>query len=78
MDELFEQSRNIFVGDLNQPRKFTKQIAFNVSAHRRLPRRRLDQGRMEDGRRDQEDSDPSIKLTATCVRCLCSSGTAKP
>ena len=56
MDELFEQSRNIFVGDSNEPGKFTKQIAFNViPAHRRLPRRRLDQGRMEDGGRDQED-----------------------
>src|SRR4026209_26600 len=30
MDELFEQSRNIFVGDANAPVKFTKQIAFNV------------------------------------------------
>src|SRR6185295_12035473 len=33
MDELFEQSRNIFVGDANQARKFTKQIAFNVIPH---------------------------------------------
>src|SRR4051794_32718111 len=30
MDELFEQSRNIFVGDQNEPRHFQKQIAFNV------------------------------------------------
>src|SRR5690242_14555374 len=27
MDELFEQSRNIFVGDPNEPELFTKQIA---------------------------------------------------
>src|SRR6185369_767848 len=33
MDELFEQSRNIFVGDANSPVKFTKQIAFNVIPH---------------------------------------------
>ena len=33
MDELFEQSRNIFVGDSNSPSKFTKQIAFNVIPH---------------------------------------------
>ena len=33
MDELFEQSRNIFVGDANQPVKFTKQIAFNLIPH---------------------------------------------
>jgi aspartate-semialdehyde dehydrogenase len=29
MDELFEQSRAIFVGDPVEPRKFTKRIAFN-------------------------------------------------
>ncbi|HVJ01491.1 MAG TPA: aspartate-semialdehyde dehydrogenase, partial [Sphingomonas sp.] len=33
MDELFEQSRNIFVGDQADPVKFTKQIAFNVIPH---------------------------------------------
>src|SRR3712207_1298465 len=33
MDELFEQSRNIFVGDPNEPAFFTKQIAFNVIPH---------------------------------------------
>ena len=33
MDELFEQSRNIFVGDPAVPGKFTKQIAFNVIPH---------------------------------------------
>src|SRR5215216_2914625 len=30
MDELFEQSRNIFVGDSNEPKVYPKQIAFNV------------------------------------------------
>src|SRR4030095_14764011 len=30
MDELFEQSRNIFVADPVEKEKFTKQIAFNV------------------------------------------------
>jgi aspartate-semialdehyde dehydrogenase len=33
MDELFEQSRNIFVGDPAVAHKFTKQIAFNVIPH---------------------------------------------
>ncbi len=33
MDELFEQSRAIFVGDAVEPRTFTKQIAFNVIPH---------------------------------------------
>jgi aspartate-semialdehyde dehydrogenase len=69
MDELFEQSRNIFVGDSNQPRKFTKQIAFNVIPH-------IDTF-LDDGSTKEEWKmvvetkkilDPSIKLTATCVR----------
>ena len=33
MDELFEQTRAIFVGDPKETRKFTKQIAFNVIPH---------------------------------------------
>ena len=69
MDELFEQSRNIFVGDANEPRKFTKQIAFNVIPH-------IDDF-LDDGSTKEEWKmvvetkkilDPSIKLTATCVR----------
>ena len=69
MDELFEQSRNIFVGDSNEPKKFTKQIAFNVIPH-------ID-AFLDDGSTKEEWKmvvetkkilDPSIKLTATCVR----------
>ena len=69
MDELFEQSRNIFVGDPAEPKKFTKQIAFNVIPH-------IDTF-MEDGFTKEEWKmmaetkkilDPSIKLVATCVR----------
>jgi aspartate-semialdehyde dehydrogenase len=69
MDELFEQSRNIFVGDPNAPVKFTKQIAFNVIPH-------IDTF-LDDGSTKEEWKmvvetkkilDPSIKLTATCVR----------
>src|SRR3546814_9660478 len=33
MDELFEQTRAIFVGDPKENKKFTKQIAFNVIPH---------------------------------------------
>src|SRR3546814_1387872 len=33
MDELFEQTRAVFVGDPKENRKFTKQIAFNVIPH---------------------------------------------
>src|SRR5438045_5459537 len=69
MDELFEQSRNIFVGDSNEPAKFTKQIAFNVIPH-------IDSF-LDDGSTKEEWKmvvetkkilDPAIKVTATCVR----------
>ena len=69
MDELFEQSRNIFVGDSNEPHKFTKQIAFNVIPH-------IDEF-LDDGSTKEEWKmvvetkkilDPKIKVTATCVR----------
>ncbi len=69
MDELFEQSRNIFVGDSNEPAFFTKQIAFNVIPH-------IDDF-LDDGSTKEEWKmvvetkkilGSSIKLTATCVR----------
>ena len=69
MDELFEQSRNIFVGDSSEPVKFTKQIAFNVIPH-------IDSF-LDDGSTKEEWKmvvetkkiiDPKIKVTATCVR----------
>ncbi|WP_298171229.1 aspartate-semialdehyde dehydrogenase [Novosphingobium sp.] len=69
MDELFEQSRAIFVGDSVEPRKFTKQIAFNVIPH-------IDSF-LDDGSTKEEWKmvaetkkilDPKIKVTATCVR----------
>ncbi len=69
MDELFEQSRNIFVGDSADAKKFTKQIAFNVIPH-------IDSF-LDDGYTKEEWKmmvevkkilDPKIKLTATCVR----------
>jgi aspartate-semialdehyde dehydrogenase len=69
MDELFEQSRNIFVGDRSEPVKFPKQIAFNV-----IPQC---DSFLEDGSTKEEWKmvvetkkilDSAIKLTATCVR----------
>ena len=69
MDELFEQSRNIFVGDSVEPVKFTKQIAFNVIPH-------IDSF-LDDGSTKEEWKmvvetkkilDPKIKVSATCVR----------
>jgi len=69
MDELFEQSRGIFVGDRVDARKFTKQIAFNVIPH-------IDSF-LDDGSTKEEWKmvvetkkilDSRIKVTATCVR----------
>ena len=69
MDELFEQSRNIFVGDPAVAQKFTKQIAFNVIPH-------IDSF-LDDGSTKEEWKmvvetkkilDPRIKVSATCVR----------
>jgi aspartate-semialdehyde dehydrogenase len=69
MDELFEQSRNIFVGDANDPAFFTKQIAFNVIPH--IDSFLDDGSTKEDWKMVVETKkilDPRIKVTATCVR----------
>src|SRR5579862_2450009 len=69
MDELFSQTRAVFVSDPVQAKKFTKRIAFNLIPH-------IDVF-MEDGFTKEEWKmmaetkkilDPKIKLTATCVR----------
>lgn len=69
MDELFNQTRAIFVNDPVQPGKFTKQIAFNVIPH-------IDDF-MDSGETKEEWKlmvetkkilGPKIKVTATCVR----------
>jgi len=69
MDELFEQTRAIFVSDQVEAKKFPRRIAFNVIPH-------IDVF-MEDGYTKEEWKmvaetkkilDPKIKLTATCVR----------
>ena len=69
MDELFEQSRAIFVGDQAEPKKFTKQIAFNVIPHIDVF---LDDGSTKEEWKMVAETkkilDPKIKLTATCVR----------
>ncbi len=68
-DELFTQTRGIFVNDEMVKEQFPKQIAFNVIPHC---------GDFGDGGYTQEETklvnethkmlDPSIKVTATCVR----------
>ena len=69
MDELWDQTKGVYVLGAPPPKKFTKQIAFNVIPH-------IDVF-MEDGFTKEEWKmtvetqkilDPAIKLTATCVR----------
>ncbi len=69
MDELFAQTRAVFVSDPIEPKKFPKRIAFNVIPH-------IDVF-MDDGATKEEWKmvaetkkmlDRSIKLIATCVR----------
>ncbi|MGF1464045.1 MAG: aspartate-semialdehyde dehydrogenase [Maricaulaceae bacterium] len=69
MDELWNQTKTIYVNDPIEPEQFTRQIAFNVIPH-------IDVF-MEDGATKEEWKmvvetkkilDPKIKLHATCVR----------
>ena len=69
MDELWEQAKGVFVLGAPDPKKFTKQIAFNVIPH-------IDDF-LDDGSTKEEWKmtaevkkilDPSIMLHATCVR----------
>jgi aspartate-semialdehyde dehydrogenase len=69
MDELFNQTRAVFVADPIENKKFTKRIAFNVIPH-------IDSF-MEDGYTKEEWKvlaetkkmlDPKIKVTCTAVR----------
>ncbi len=78
MDELFNQTRGIYVNDPVQPAKFTKQIAFNCIPH-------IDKF-MDDGSTKEEWKmvvetrkilDPDIQVTATCVRMPCFVGHAE-
>ena len=69
MDELWDQTKGVFVLGPGEPKKFPKQIAFNV-----IP---FIGSFNEDGYTDEEAKmwnethkmiDPAIKLTVTCVR----------
>ena len=69
MDELWNQTKNVFVLGAPEPKKFPKQIAFNV-----IP---FIGAFNDDGYTDEEAKmwnethkmiDPSIQLTVTCVR----------
>jgi aspartate-semialdehyde dehydrogenase len=69
MDELFRQTRAVFVADPIQKEKFTKQIAFNVIPH---IDKFLDSGFTKEEWKmmveTQKILDPDIQVVATCVR----------
>lgn len=69
MDELFNQTKAMFVNEDQKPQEFTKPIAFNVIPHIDTFNR--------DGSTGEEEKiimetrkilDPAIKVSATCVR----------
>jgi aspartate-semialdehyde dehydrogenase len=69
MDELWTQTKGIFVTDPPTAEKFTKQIAFNVIPHIDVF---LDDGSTKEEWKMVAETkkiiDPKIKVTATCVR----------
>ncbi|MSO55174.1 MAG: aspartate-semialdehyde dehydrogenase [Rhodospirillales bacterium] len=71
MDELFNQTRGIYVNDAwkSHQRKFTKQIAFNAIPHIDIF---MDDGSTKEEWKMQAETrkilDPEIQVSATCVR----------
>lgn len=69
MDELFNQTRSVYMNDMTQPNVFAKQMAFNV-----IPQIDVfmdDRATKEEWKMRVETKkilDPKIKLMATCVR----------
>jgi aspartate-semialdehyde dehydrogenase len=69
MDELWGQTKGIFATNPPEPKKFTKQIAFNIIPHIDVF---LDDGSTKEEWKMSAETkkilDPKIKVTATCVR----------
>ena len=69
MDELFNQTQNIYANQEVKKDKFTKQIAFNVIPHIGSF---LDNGNTEEEQKMIDETkkilDQGIKISATCVR----------
>src|SRR6202140_2023161 len=69
MDELFAQTRAIYVNETVKPEQLTKQIAFNVIPH--IDEFMADGSTKEEWKMAVETRkilDPDIAVTATCVR----------
>ncbi len=69
MDELFNQTRSIYMNDDPRPQEFTKQIAFNIIPH--IDEFMDDRMTKEEWKMVAETKkilDPAIKVCANCVR----------
>jgi aspartate-semialdehyde dehydrogenase len=69
MDELFSQTKDLYIHEHRKPMKFTKPIAFNVIPH--IDVFMEDGDTKEEWKMIQETKkilDPLIEVTATCVR----------
>jgi aspartate-semialdehyde dehydrogenase len=69
MDELYDQTKGMYVHDHKEPQNFTKRIAFNVIPHIDVF---MDDGTTKEEWKMVEETkkilDPNVKVTATCVR----------
>ncbi|MCZ6524262.1 MAG: aspartate-semialdehyde dehydrogenase [Alphaproteobacteria bacterium] len=69
MDELFHQTKAVYVNDAIEPQQFSKQIAFNVIPH--IDVFMANGSTREEWKMEAETRKilgPDIRLTATCVR----------
>ncbi len=69
MDELYDQTKKIYVNQIEDPYKFTRRIAFNVIPH--IDSFMDDGNTKEEWKMVQETKkilDPNIEVSATCVR----------
>ena len=69
MDELYNQTKGLYMNENAEPQKFTKRIAFNVIPHIDSF---LENGMTKEEFKMVEETrkilDPNIKVSATCVR----------
>ena len=69
MDELYNQTKGLYMHDHQEPKKFSKRIAFNVIPHIDVF---MDDGKTKEEWKMVEETkkilDANIKVSATCVR----------
>lgn len=69
MDELYEQTKSLYMNDHKEPKKFTKRITFNVIPHIDVF---MDDGATKEEWKMTEETkkilDANIAVSATCVR----------